>query len=180
MFRLAIFALISVVFREDVELQAGLGLFVLFLSVLAHVVVKPFIRKKLDRVEATALAANWLTLYLGTLLFSTRVSTGIKAILTLVVVLIQLGFVVYCSVEICTRDDDDDDDDESPLLTQALKAASIILSGGKDDQESGLSEMEMSNVSNATRRESDIVVTHNPGLGKLGARLSRLARRGEL
>ena len=75
--RLVIFSLIAVLFRDDVSLQIGIGLLVLFISVVAHAQIKPFAVEKVDRVEASSLVANWLTLFAGTLLFNPGVNVSV-------------------------------------------------------------------------------------------------------
>ena len=49
--RLVLFAFISVVYKRNVRLQAILGLAILFASVLAHEVVRPFASKELQEIE---------------------------------------------------------------------------------------------------------------------------------
>ena len=63
--RLVIFALLSVMYKEDVAFQAVLGLAVLFASALVHVIFVPFSSKPLNQIEALALVANWATLFCG-------------------------------------------------------------------------------------------------------------------
>ena len=94
------FALISVVYEQDIALQVELGSALLFISVLLHVVFRPFASKTLYRVEATALVANWATLFCGTLLFNERVSVGVKTFITILLVVIQAGFFGICMLEL--------------------------------------------------------------------------------
>ena len=101
MVRLVLFALVSVVYEESVSLQALLGLALFFASVVAHVVFQPFASPVLHTIEGAALVANWATLYCGTLLFSDEVSSGgVKSMVTMFVVLIQVAYVGWSAVEL--------------------------------------------------------------------------------
>lgn len=60
--RLVSFAAVSVMFADKADLQAGLGLFILFVSILAHNKTSPYLEDTLDRVEEMGLYSSWLTL----------------------------------------------------------------------------------------------------------------------
>lgn len=83
MMRLVCFAAISVMFSDRPELQAALGLAVLFVAILAHGKNQPYLEKELDDIEEKGLVASWLTLYGGTLLYSGGLSKPFKVVVTL-------------------------------------------------------------------------------------------------
>ena len=88
--RLAVFALILAVYnKQDVGLQASLGLAILFSSVLAHFTVQPFASKELHEVEAISLVASWGTLFCGTVLSDRSVSAGVRGFIAVFVVLVS-------------------------------------------------------------------------------------------
>ena len=103
--RLVLFALLSVMYKEDVAFQAVLGLAVLFASALLHVVFVPFSSEDLHTLEAISLVANWATLFCGTLLFNPRVSSVVKAFITACVVCIQIGYVALSAYLFLVGDD---------------------------------------------------------------------------
>ncbi len=95
MFRLVIFAAISVLFGDRVDVQAGLGLCTLFGSLYIHLLVQPYVNVLLNKAEEIGLVTSWLTLYGGTLLFSDNITDGYKVLITASVIAVNIGFAVY-------------------------------------------------------------------------------------
>ena len=95
MTRLICFAAISVMFADKPDLQAGLGLFVLFVSIWMHKTTAPYLIDALDYVEDASLIASWVTLYGGTLLFSARLGDGFNMVVTIVIAGVNLAFGAY-------------------------------------------------------------------------------------
>ena len=93
--RLVSFAAISVLFADKPDIQAGLGLFLLFMSIWAHNKTSPYLEDDLDRVEEIGLIASWLTLYGGTLLYSGSLSSFIKIVVTISIIMLNLAFALY-------------------------------------------------------------------------------------
>ena len=93
--RLICFAAISVMFADKPDLQAGLGLFVLFVSIWLHKTTAPYLIDVLDHVEEAGLIASWVTLYGGTLLFSARLGNAFNMIVTIAIGGANLAFGAY-------------------------------------------------------------------------------------
>ena len=95
MTRLICFAAISVMFADKPDLQAGLGLFVLFVSICLHHKTAPYLIDVLDYVEDAGLIASWVTLYGGTLLFSARLGNAFNMIVTIAIAGVNFAFCAY-------------------------------------------------------------------------------------
>ena len=144
--RLIAFAATSVMFADKPDIQAGLGLLVLFVCILAqkggvvslersesidHMIARkletkqkgpslssyhipsvlilsrpnpshpmllpvrvrqPYVDDTLNKVEEFGLIASWITLYGGTLLYSSSLSASVKAVVTVTIILINILF----------------------------------------------------------------------------------------
>ena len=95
MTRLVLFAAISVLFADDVSLQAGLGLFVLFISLLLHEKAHPYQEDAINAIESFGLLTTWVTLYGGTLLYSSSVGGVFKIFVTISIVVCNAVYVLY-------------------------------------------------------------------------------------
>ena len=95
MFRLVIFAAISVLFGDRVDVQAGLGLCTLFGSLYIHLLVQPYVNDLLNKAEEIGLVTSWLTLYGGTLLFSDNITNGYKMTITAFIIFVNIAFIFY-------------------------------------------------------------------------------------
>ena len=95
--RLIALAFISVILQDNPDLQAGMGMAILFAAALVQVIYHPYASLALNRFEDFSLLAAWATLYIGTLLYDPRgwmQSSWVRTLLMLLVVLIQLMFLV--------------------------------------------------------------------------------------
>ena len=100
--RLVAFAGISVMFAGDAHLQAGLGLLVLFVSTFTQKEALPYLEMTLNRVEEGGLIASWITLYGGTLLYSSGFSDSFKVFISFGIILVNLGyagFILYIAAK---------------------------------------------------------------------------------
>lgn len=82
-------------FSDKPDIQAGLGLFILFMSIWAHNKARPYLEDDLDGVEESGLIASWLTLYGGTLLYSGSLSSFIKIVITISIIILNVAFALY-------------------------------------------------------------------------------------
>tara|TARA_A100001015_G_scaffold320410_1_gene446668 strand:+ start:97 stop:672 length:576 start_codon:yes stop_codon:yes gene_type:complete len=82
-------------FADKPDLQAGLGLLVLFVSVWLHNKTAPYLVDVLNHVEEGGLIASWVTLYGGTLLFSARIGDAFNMTVTIVIAGVNLAFGSY-------------------------------------------------------------------------------------
>ena len=92
--RLTAFAATSVLFADKPDVQAGLGLLILFVCILAQKGGLPYIDDTLNKVEEFGLIASWLTLYGGTLLYSPSLDMPTKAVITVAILLINILFAI--------------------------------------------------------------------------------------
>ena len=167
--RLVSFAAISVMFADQPDLQAGLGLFILFASIVAHNKTSPYLEDDLNRVEEIGLYSSWLTLYGGTLLYSGGLGSSIKILVTLLIIVLNFAFAMYMLYVLLVPHVEKDAQGNGMLAQMARRMRAFTSSclGTGTDEEGGV---ELGNIPRHERTDTAVAL-FTPG--KMPGRLSR-------
>ena len=86
---------------DNAFMQSSLGLQVLFISIVIHLIYRPYMEDTLDQVETCSLVTSILCLSCGGLLLNDETSKEWKMMATILIFVSIFSFIIYVIVKLC-------------------------------------------------------------------------------